>query len=193
MAPTVTALRELAKGRVSVALNGEDWRVLPAEAVVRAGLTVGVPLDRGRARTLARELRRTEALQVAGRALRHRDLSASRLSERLRQRGIGAEARVEALETLSRSGLVDDERFARSRARALAERNYGDAAIRHELEAQRVAPELIEAAVADLAGEDDRAARVIARRGKSPKTLRYLAGRGFDPDVLEQALGYLST
>jgi regulatory protein len=191
MAPTVTALRELAKGRVAVALNGEGWRVLPAEVVVRAGLTVGVPLDRARARTLARELRRAEALKVAGRALRHRDLSTNRLSDRLQQRGIGAGARAEALETLTRTGLVDDERFARSRARALAERNYGDAAIRQELEAQQVAPELIEGAVADLPAEDDRAARVVERRGRSPKTLRYLAGRGFEPDVLEHALGEL--
>jgi SOS response regulatory protein OraA/RecX len=185
-APTVTALRERPKGRVAVDLDDEEWRVLPANAVVRAGLHVGSTLDRDRARELARELRHAEALEVAGRALRHRDQSSARLNERLQRRGVPAEARGEALETLTRAGLVDDERFACSRAQVLARRNLGDAAIRHDLESQGIAPELIELACAGLGPEDDRAARVVARRGRSLKTLRYLAGRGFDQDTLEQ-------
>ena len=32
-------------------LDGESWRTLPAEVVLRAGLDVGVELDRERART----------------------------------------------------------------------------------------------------------------------------------------------
>ena len=185
-APTVTALRERPKGRVAVDLDGEEWRVLPVDAVVRAGLQAGLALDRDRARALARELRRAEALSVAGRALRHRDQSSRRLSERLERRGVPAEARGEALETLTRAGLVDDERFARSRAQALAARNLGNAAIRHDLETHGIAPELVERACADLEPEHDRAARVIAKRGRSARTLRYLSGRGYDRDVVEQ-------
>lgn len=184
--PTVTALRERPNGRVAVELDGEEWRLLPADAVVRAGLHAGLPLDRERACALARELRRADALRVAGIALRHRDLSARRLTERLTRRGISPTARGEALESLTRTGLVDDERFARSRAHALVERNLGNAAIRHDLEAQGIAAHLIEVACAELPPERERAERVLDRRGRSAKTLRYLAGRGFDSEVIEQ-------
>src|SRR6266511_748438 len=54
----VTALRAAGRGRVRVELDGQAWRVLPLEPVVRAGLAEGVELDRARLRTLARELRR---------------------------------------------------------------------------------------------------------------------------------------
>jgi len=186
VAPTVTALRVKPDGRVAVALDGEQWRVLPADAVVRTGLRKGDALDRERARTLARELRRADALAEAARALRHRDLSARGLAARLDRRGIAPQARDQALETLTRTRLVDDERFAHSRARSLAERNLGDAAIRHDLEQQGIAPELIEEACAGLLPEPERAERVVARRGSSAATARYLARHGFDEDVVER-------
>src|SRR5436189_1674 len=47
---TVTALRARPNGRVAVDLDGGPWRTLPAEPVVRAGLAVGLELDRERAR-----------------------------------------------------------------------------------------------------------------------------------------------
>ncbi len=185
MAPTVTALRERRDGCVAVALDGEEWRVLPADAVVRAGLQIGHSLDRERARTLAREVRRAKALRAAGRVLRYRDLSTQRLAERLTKRGISSEARDQAIETLTGTGLLDDERFARSRAQALSDRNLGDAAIRHDLEAQGVGPELLQRALAGLPPERERAERVVSRRGRSAATARYLARRGFDADALE--------
>ena len=46
-------------------LDGESWRTLPAEVVLRAGLDVGVELDRERARRVRRELRRHEAMAHA--------------------------------------------------------------------------------------------------------------------------------
>src|SRR5207244_920648 len=135
---TVTALRELRGGRVEVHLDGTPWRVLPVDAVARTGLGVGRHLDRPLARTLARELRRSAALTKAGRALRTRDLSRRELEERLERRGVAAGARAEALAALERGGLVDDGRFTRSRADALAGRGYGDAAIRADLERRGV-------------------------------------------------------
>jgi len=186
--PTVTALREKSNGRVAVQLDGENWRILPADVVVRAGLRCGAPLDREHARTLARELRRARALEAAARALRHRDLPRQRLAERLTNRGVGPAARDEALDTLSRSGVLDDARFAESRASALAERNLGNAAIRHDLASHGLSPDLVEQACAQLPSEHERVARVVARRGRSAATARYLTRRGFDADVVEQAL-----
>jgi regulatory protein len=188
--PVVTALRERARDRVAVDLDGAPWRVVPADAVVRAGLAVGRALDRETARALARELRRAEALRTAVRALRHRDLSRRRLEARLAERGATAPARAAALETLERAGLVDDARVAHARARALAERGYGDAAVRGALEAEGLVPELVAEALACLEPEVERARALVARRGAAPKTLRWLAARGFEAATLEDVSGF---
>ena len=185
----VTALRERPRGRVEVELDGAQWRVVPADAVVRAGLVVGRSLDRETARTLGRELRRARALDVAARALRYRDHSRRSLEERLARRNVRPDASHAALTALERAGLVDDARVASSRAEALAERGYGDAAIRFDLERQGLAGELVEGAVARLVPERDRARRLVERRGADPKTARWLAGRGFDAASVEDAIG----
>ena len=85
---------------------------------------------------------------------------------------------------LERVGYLDDDRYARSRAQQLADRGSGDALIRHDLEGRGVAAELVEAALAGLEPEQQRAARIVERRGRTVTTARYLAARGFDTDVL---------
>ena len=157
--------------------------------MLRAGLGVGDELDRQRARTLRRELRRHEALAVSTRALRHRDLSARALERRLEQRAVGPVERAEALETLTRAGVLDDRRFARSRANSLAARGYGDAAIRFDLERHGVAGELVEAVVSELDPEEARAARVAAAAGGGARAARVLARRGFGPEAIEAVAG----
>ena len=67
--PTVTRLRDARSGRVAVELDGAPWRTLPVDVVARAGLTEGRALDRPALRLLRQELRRAEALTVAGRGL----------------------------------------------------------------------------------------------------------------------------
>jgi regulatory protein len=185
----VTALRERPRGRVEIELDGAPWRVVPADAVVRAGLLVGRLLDRETARTLGRELRRARALDVAARALRYRDHSRRSLEERLARRDVRPAASDAALAALERAGLLDDARVASTRAGTLAERGYGDAAIRFDLERQGIAGDLVEGAVAALVPERDRARRLVERRGVDPKTARWLAGRGFDAASVEDAIG----
>jgi SOS response regulatory protein OraA/RecX len=186
---TITALRDARHGRVAVELDGSPWRVLPVDVVVRSRLAEGRELDRPALRLLRRELRRAEALAVAGRALRRRDLSEQRLAQRLERAAVAPAASEAALEALGRSGLVDDARFARSRAEALAGRRYGDAAIRHDLASQGVAPELVDAAVAGLEPEPDRAAEIARASRGGVKVARYLAAKGFSEDAVERALG----
>jgi SOS response regulatory protein OraA/RecX len=188
--PVITALRERPRDRVEVELDGVPWRLVPADAVVRTGLVVGRALDRETARTLGRELRRAEALGVAVRALRHRDLSRRRLEERLTRRGMRADAQEDALATLERAGLVDDARVASSRAEALAARGYGDAAVRFALEGEGLAAELVAAALAGLEPEAVRARKLLDRRGRGPASVRWLASRGFDAGTLEDVAGF---
>ena len=128
------------------------------------------------------------ALAVATRALARRDFSERGLRERLRRAGVDPAEAEDALGSLLRAGLVNDGRFALSRARSLAERGKGDAAIRYDLEQQGLAADEIEAALASLEPERERAKRVIERRGGGPATARLLAGRGFADEAVEAAI-----
>jgi regulatory protein len=187
--PRVTGLLERRGGRVAVEVDGAPWRTLPLDAAVRAELRVGVELDRPRLRLVRQELRRAEALAWAVRALRRRDLSRSGLDRRLEQAGLGSEERRAALATLGRAGLLDDARFASARAESLAERGYGDEAIRWLLEREGVDAELTSRVIDALPPERRRAEAVAARRGTGRATAVYLARRGFAPDAVETALG----
>jgi SOS response regulatory protein OraA/RecX len=185
----VTALRSQRSGRVAVELDRAPWRVLPVDVVVRVGLGVGETLDRGRLRELRRELRRHEALAAATGALRHRDLSRGALEARLERRAVAPLERAETLEVLERAGVVDDARFGETRARALAERGWGDAAIRDDLERQALSDELIERSLAALSPETVRARALVSKRGACPVTARWLARKGFGEDAIEAATG----
>jgi len=127
----------------------------------------------------------TAPLDLAIRALRFRDRTAAELEARLEQRGVGEADREQALETLERIGYVDDERFARMRAEQLADRGSGDALIRDDLERRGVDADVVELAIGALDVERERAARIAERRGRSVKTARYLASRGFGEEALE--------
>jgi len=187
--PTVTRLREDRRGRVAVELDGAPWRMLPVDVVARAGLTEGRALDRPALRLLRHELRRAEALGVAARALRRQDLSKRAVAERLARAAVAPAAVEESLAVLARAGLVDDARFARTRAGNLAERGYGNTAIRHDLGRQGVSPEVIQQALESLEAEAERARLLVERRGAGVKTARYLASKGFGEEALEAAAG----
>jgi SOS response regulatory protein OraA/RecX len=184
----VTSLRAASRGRVAVELDGAPWRTFPLDVVLRAGLTRG-DLTRDQLRTLARELRRSRALTTASRALRTRDLSTRALEDRLTRAGHARAARHEALGTVVRAGLVNDERLAHGRAAALAGRGYGDAAIRSDLERRGIEGSVAGAAVAELPPERERAAQVVAERGGGVATARLLIRRGFAPETAVAAAG----
>lgn len=124
------------------------------------------------------------AVELALRSLRHRDRSAAQIDDQLAARGVSEDERVEALATLARTGLVDDRRFAETRADRLADRGAGNAFIRHDLLRAGVDGELVEHAISALEGERERAERIVARRGSGAKTARYLAGKGFSDEIV---------
>ena len=186
--PRVTALRPGPRGQVSVELDGAPWRTVPADVAARSGLGEGRVLDRSALRDLRRELRRFEALAVATRALHARDLSRHALGERLRSR-VDPTSAGAALETLERAGLVDDVRSAGSRAESLAARGHGDRAIRLDLLRRGFHEDVVCASVEALEPELERARRLVERRGLSRQTARFLAGKGFDEETVETALG----
>lgn len=187
--PQVTALTPDRTGNhVLVELDGAPWRRIPVEIAVRVGLATKVELGRAELRQLRRELRRGEALEVAARALRHRDRSRATLRARLAGAGIAPWACEQALDALARAGVVDDGRFARARADALAARGSGDALIRADLLASGVSAPETTRAIGQLDPERERALRLAAARGESPATAHWLARRGFGDDAIEAAL-----
>ena len=138
---------------------------------------------------MRRELRRHEAMAKAARVIGRRDVSTVELEIRLERARVDPATRGEVVERLSAAGAVDDVRFAEQRARGLAERNAGDLFIRHDLSARGISMETIEACIESLEPETARARRVAERRGVSPKTARYLAGKGFSEDAIDSACG----
>src|SRR5690349_2138433 len=107
----------------------------------------------------------SDPIDLAARALRHRDRSRSQIDERLARAGVEDDRRADALDALERIGYVDDARFAGQRAQSLADRGYGDDAIAALLAADGVGLEAAGEAVAALRPETERAAEIVARLG----------------------------
>jgi SOS response regulatory protein OraA/RecX len=173
---------------VAVELDGMPWRTVPVDVVLAAGLHVGLTLDRERLRVLRRELRSREALSTAARLLTRRDLSVSGLSDELERRRVAPAVRRETVSRLLDAGALDDERLANRRAEVLAARGAGNLLIRADLEARGLPTALVDDAIAALAGEEERARRIVAGRGATATTGRHLARKGFSEDAIEAAL-----
>jgi regulatory protein len=188
---TLTALRRARAGRVALEVDGQPWRTVPDDVVVRCGLHAGLTLDRPRLRLMRTELRRAESLATAGRALAQRPLSRQQVSERLRRRGVAPRVEQETLGTLAAAGLVDDARLARARAVALADRGWGDLAVAARLRREGLEEGEVRAALANLPPEAERAAALVADLADRRKAWSLLARRGFSPDASEGALGAL--
>lgn len=162
---------------------------MPDEIVIRCGLAAGLELDRPLLRRLRAELTHAEALDSAARALARRDLAARAVRERLRRRRVPPATEEAVVETLASAGLVDDVRLARARARALAERGWGDAAIAARLDEEGFEAADSAGAMAELAPESERAAELVASEGDRRRAAQRLARRGFAFETIEDVVG----
>ena len=189
--PVLTALRRARPGWVDLEVDGRPWRSVPDQAVLGAGLALGVTLDRRRLRSLRRELRRSDALATAGRGLTRRSESRARVAQRLERAGVAPAARREALDTLERLGLVDDVRLAGARAESLVRRGWGDAAIVAKIIAEGIPDESALLAVEELPCERDRAIALAEGQSDRRRAASLLTRRGFGDDAIEAAVGPL--
>jgi SOS response regulatory protein OraA/RecX len=96
------------------------------------------------------------------------------------------------LGALERAGVVDDARLAAGQAQRLAERGYGDEAIRWRLFQAGLPEACIEAAVISLDDESERARAVVESEGVSARTVRLLVRRGFGEDAVETACPFVA-
>ncbi len=186
----VTAIKALGRGRIAVELDGHPWRTVPVAAVVAAGLAVGEDLTRSAVRAIRRELRRAEAADAAAAFLQHRDRSSAELGQRLERRGIAPSDRRELLDSLKRTGLLDDVALAERRSTQLAERGWGDHAIEDRLAAAGLPRDARQEAIAALQHESQRARLLVSTRGVAgARAAALLRRRGFGEDAVEDALG----
>jgi SOS response regulatory protein OraA/RecX len=135
----------------------------------------------------------SDPIDLAAAALRHRDRSRMQVDERLARAGVEDDRRADALDALERIGYVDDARFAGQRAASLADRGYGNEAIRALLAADGVSAEVVDEAVGGLRLEIERAAEIVASLGASPRTAARLARKGFGEESVEAAAGAFAT
>ena len=129
------------------------------------------------------------------RLLARREHSRAELAQKLAAHGTTEEIQA-VLETLERSGLLSDARYAEAFVRSKAGR-FGTFKLRHELRSRGVAENLIDAALAQ-GGADDRArAQELWRRkfGAAPisaaeyaRQARFLQRRGFSADTIRRVL-----
>ena len=92
--------------------------------------------------------------------------------------------RRDVLASAARAGLVDDVRFAETRARTLAERGSGDLLVLDDLVRHGIDEHVARDVLSRLEPEPLRAERLVAARGRSAKTMRSLASRGFTEETL---------
>jgi SOS response regulatory protein OraA/RecX len=95
--------------------------------------------------------------------------------------------------TLAGAGAVDDARTAGSRARLLADRGWGDAAVTARLETEGFGPPDVEAALATLDPERARAEALAATMGDARAAWKLLARRGFADETIEDVTGLLDS
>ena len=127
-------------------------------------------------------------LELAAAALARRDYSAAELGAYLERRGVELDEAVRAVERLVAAGYVDDARSAGVRAEALAARGYGDAFIRADLERRGVECEQVDAVVAALEPECDRARSLVAQWGPTSGAARRLFAKGFERETIEAVI-----
>jgi SOS response regulatory protein OraA/RecX len=133
---------------------------------------------------------RQTALEAAAKALARRDRSVADLTAYLERKGVDPDEVRTAVERLRDAGYVDDVRYANARAEALADRGFGDDAVRFELEREGLAADRIAAALLALPPERERAIAFLARARTPLLGIRRLAAKGFSADAIESAVAH---
>lgn len=100
-------------GRINIYLDGKYTFSLPADMVVKEGLTTNQELSPGQVKTLATADRYRRCLNTAIRYIGYRPRSEFEVRQRLRQRGFEDDCVEKVIASLKEQGLLDDSSFAR--------------------------------------------------------------------------------
>jgi regulatory protein len=141
---------------------------------------------------------RERALQLAYRAVGQRDRTVAELRTLLERKRVEPESIAAAVAELRQAGLVDDAGYARRFAEDKRElESWGAERIARELKRRGIAPDLIEAVVADRSREAelDTALLLLQRRVRPPaddrerdRAWRLLIRRGYEAELAYEAV-----
>lgn len=192
--PEITGVRER-RGRALVSVDGEVWAELDGAVAAENGLREGAVLS---SEELYRVRVAGERPLAMGRALNllgYRARSEAEVRERLGRYGYAGETVEEVVLRLKELGYLDDEEFARLKAREKA-RRYGPRRVSAELRQSGVGEDLARGVVEEeFAGREElgearsAAARRYNRSGSDAEARRvygFLVRRGYSAEVCAQ-------
>jgi len=144
------------------------------------------------------ERERERAIQLAHRAVGHRERTVAELRTFLERKRVEPAAIDEAVAELSAVGLLDDARYAQRFADDKRELDrWGSERIARELHRRGVAEELIEAAVADRSREAELQTALLLLEQRAPsvsddrerdRAWRLLVRRGYEVELAYEAV-----
>jgi SOS response regulatory protein OraA/RecX len=129
------------------------------------------------------------AFRVGLKALARRELSLVELCARLERSGVAPEDAVRVSTALRAAGYQSDARTASERARVLAARYFGAAAIVADLGARGLRASDIDWALAELPSEEARAEMLATKLGRSRKLLQTLRRKGYSEETVHRFSG----
>ena len=203
----VTAVRPTKRDpmRVTVRVAGRVVVTLPREQADELGIGEGIEWTAALAEHADQAAAMDKARRDALTRLNRRALSRRELARKLRQKGHTDAAIEPVLDRLTEVGLLDDAAFGRALIRDLrARKPAGPRLLKSKLFQKGLDGKLIDELIAEVSDADDdvaaatrlarQRARSLARYDEKTRTRRLwgaLARRGFDTDVIRQALDAL--
>jgi regulatory protein len=144
------------------------------------------------------ERERERAIQLAHRAVGRRERTVAEVRAVLERKRVEPEAIEDAVAKLRQAGLVDDARYAQRFAEDKRELDrWGSERIARELHRRGVAPELIEAAIADQSREAELRTALLVLEQRAPsmrddrerdRAWRLLVRRGYETELAYEAV-----
>jgi regulatory protein len=180
--PEITGVRER-RGRALVSVDGEVWAELDGAVAAENGLREGAVLSSGELHRVRVAGERPLAMGRAFNLLGYRARSEAEVRERLGCYGYVEETVGGVIVRLRELGYLDDEEFARLKAREKA-RQYGPRRVSAELRQSGVDEELARGVV-----EEEFAGRSEVGEARSAAARRY-NGRGSDAEA-RRVYGFL--
>ena len=193
--------------RVSIHVDNQFAIGIHKEVLLQSALRVGDQISEKTLHELKRQEDVHHARESAVRLLSYRARSVKELEDRLRRKGFDPATIKQVLESLARSGLLDDVDFARSFAHdKLLRKPMGKSLLKYQLRHKGIPNEVIEQVLSEMYEKDaeDEYATNLARDRfrrlrssylkldpqKQKKRLSdYLARRGFEWETVAKAVG----